>query len=62
MFGNATQNMLCVVVDADESTKRRLEKVEHKLYQNYIIAQGMDSMTPQALKFPNRKAAEQHGS
>ena len=50
------------VVDADESTRPRLERAGHKLHQDHITAKGMDSMThmfiliPQASKNPDAKA------
>ena len=56
------------VVDADESTRPRLERAGHKPHQDHITAKGMNSMThyslvhkfipmPQALKIPDAKAA-----
>ena len=56
------------VVDADESTRARLEGAGHKPHQDHITAKGMSSMThyslvhkfipmPQALKIPDAKAA-----
>ena len=55
-------------VDADESTRPRLEGAEHKSHQDHITAKGMNSIThyslvhkfiplPQALKVPDAKAA-----
>ena len=54
------------VVDADESTRPRLEGAGHKPHQDHITAKGMNSMTryslvhkfipmPQALKIPDAK-------
>ena len=59
--------MLCVV-DADESTRPRLEGAVHKHHQDHITAHGMNSLTrkslvhkfipmPQALKIPDEKVA-----
>ena len=56
------------VVDADESTRPRLEGAGHKPHQGHITARGMNSGThyslvhtfvpmPQALKIPDAKAA-----
>ena len=56
------------IVDADESTRPRLEEAGHKPHQNHITAQGMNSMTHyslvhkfipmlKALRFPDGKAA-----
>ena len=56
------------VVDADESTRPRLEGAGHKHHQDHITAEGMNSLNhykfvhkfipmPQALKKPNAKAA-----
>ena len=56
------------VVDADESTRPRLEGAGHKPHQDHITAKGTKSMTryslahkfipmPQALKIPDAKAA-----
>ena len=66
MLGNAGQNTL--VVDADESTRPRLEGAGHKSHQDHITAKGMNSLThyslvhkfipmPQALIIPDAKAA-----
>ena len=55
-------------VDADESTRPRLEGAGHKPHQDHITAKGTKSMTryslahkfipmPQALKIPDAKAA-----
>ena len=56
------------VVDADESTRPRLEGAGHKPHQDHITAKGTHSMThcslvhkfipmPQAFKIPDAKAA-----
>ena len=50
------------VVDADESTRPRLEGAGHKPHQDHITAKGMDVLCkfipmPQALKIPDAKAA-----
>ena len=56
------------IVDADESTRPRLEGAGHKLHQDHITAKGTNSMThyslvhkfipmPQAFKIPVAKAA-----
>ena len=47
------------VVDADESTRPRLEGAGHKPHQDNITAKGTNSMTPmpQAVKIPDAKAA-----
>ena len=37
------------IVDADESTRPRLEGVGHKLHQDHIIAKGMNSLTHESL-------------
>ena len=55
-------------VDADESTRPRLEGAGHKSHQDHITAKGMNSITryshvhkfipmPQALTIPDAKAA-----
>ena len=56
------------VVDADESTRPRLEGAGHNFHQDHITAKGRNSMAhyglenkfipmPQALKIPDAKAA-----
>ena len=56
------------IVDADESTRPRLDAAGHKPHQDHITAKGTNSMThyslvhkfipmPQALKIPDAKAA-----
>ena len=56
------------VVDADESTRSRLEGAGHKPHQDHNTAKGMNSMAlyslvhkfipmPQAMKIPDAKAA-----
>ena len=56
------------VVDADESTRPRLEGAGHRSHQDHVTAKGMNSVThyslvhkfipmPQALKIPDAKEA-----
>ena len=56
------------IVDADESTRPRVEGSVHKSHQDHITAKGMNSMThyslghkfipmPQAMKIPDAQAA-----
>ena len=56
------------IVDADESTRPRLEGAGHKLHQDHIIEKGVNSLNhynlvhkfipmPQAMKIPDAKAA-----
>ena len=56
------------VVDADESTRPRLQGAVHKHYQDHITAKGMNSLNlynlvhkfipmPQAMKIPDGKEA-----
>ena len=58
----------CCVVDADESTRARLEGAGHKPHEDHITAKGMISIPhyslvhqfipmPQAMKMPDAKAA-----
>ena len=66
-IGKSKTKYSCVV-DADESTRPRLEGVGHKPHQDHITAKGMNSIThyslvhkfipmPQALMIPDAKAA-----
>ena len=66
-LGKRKTNYVCVV-DSDESTRPRLEGAGHTPLQDHITAKGMNSLThysrvhifilvPQALKFPDAKAA-----
>ena len=66
-IGKRTTKYACVV-DADESTRPRLEGAGHKPHQDHITTKGMHSMThsslvykfipmPQALRIPDAKAA-----
>ena len=66
-IGKRRTRFACIV-DADESTRPRLEGAEHKPHQDHTTAEGMNSMThyslvhkfipmPQAMKIPDAKAA-----
>ena len=66
-FGKRKTKYACVV-DADESTRPRLEAAGHKPHQDHITAEGTNSMThdrhvhkfmpmPQALKIPDVKSS-----
>ena len=66
-FGKRKTNCACVV-DADKSTRPRLEGAGHKPHQDYITAKRTNSIThyslvhkfipmPQAFKIPDEKAA-----
>ena len=48
ILGNATRKYVCIV-DADESTRPRLEGAGHKPHQDHITAKGTNSVTHYSL-------------